>query len=83
MNNFVETIATAHSNIINITETIYRQDLRNYDIQRSVLSLIPGRITKLQQVVRLERTLDTFLLGATHSHSHLTNGSRHSGQESS
>ena len=47
MNNFMETIATAHSNIINITKTIYRQDLRSYDIQRTILSLIPGRITEL------------------------------------
>lgn len=57
------TIATAHSNILNITKTIYRQDLQNYDIQRSVLSLIPVLLTKLQQMVRLERTLDTFLFG--------------------
>ncbi len=63
MNNLMATIATAHSNILNITKTIYRQDLRNYDIQRSVLSLVPVLLTKLQQVVRLERTLDTFLLG--------------------
>ena len=63
MNNLMETIATAHSNILNITKTIYRQDLRNYAIQRSVLSLVPVLLTKLQQVVRLERTLDTFLLG--------------------
>ena len=63
MNNLMETIATAHSNILNITKTIYRQDLRNYAIQRSVLSLVPVLLTKLEQVVRLERTLDTFLLG--------------------
>ena len=37
MNNLTETIATAHYNILNITKTIYRQDLRNRDIQRSVL----------------------------------------------
>ena len=63
MNNLMATIATAHSTILNITKTIDRQDLRNYDIQRSVLSLVPVLLMKLQQVVRLERTLDTFLLG--------------------
>ncbi|XP_076466992.1 uncharacterized protein LOC143298147 [Babylonia areolata] len=65
MDNLIGSIMSMHSRMDNITDILEQEDIANQRTQHAVLSLVPIVFSKLQQITRLERRLESLLLGVT------------------